>query len=228
MKKFRMLDLFSGLGGAHRAMEEDPEWKVTTVDNQEKFEPDVCEDILDLGPEDFDDSYNLVWASPPCVCFSVSSLSHYWDENTLPARRKVADHVRLAYHTLWLIGRIDPEYWFLENPRGMMRRVLPIRPAGTVTYCQYGKDYMKPTDLYGEHPPSFVYRSCNPNDDCHERNPRNLHDSACFEKNAAERAKVPYGLSKAVKESVEDPDGTTLLSFDKTFSKSFEEADSGG
>ena len=37
MKK--MLDLFSGLGGASQAMREDDDWEVTTVDFEEKVQP---------------------------------------------------------------------------------------------------------------------------------------------------------------------------------------------
>ena len=39
-----MLDLFSGLGGASKAMKERG-WEVITVDNNPKFNPDICIDI---------------------------------------------------------------------------------------------------------------------------------------------------------------------------------------
>lgn len=41
-----------------------------------------------------------------------------------------------------------PEWWWLENPRGRMRRYLD-EPTGSITLCQYGYDWQKPTDLWG-------------------------------------------------------------------------------
>ena len=35
-------------------------------------------------------------------------------------------------------------------------------PQATVSYCQYGSKYMKPTDLWGRLPPSFVPKMCRP------------------------------------------------------------------
>lgn len=211
IEKYRMLDLFSGLGGAHQAMEEDSKWDVITVDNKEKFEPDICSDVLELESEDFERGYDLIWASPPCTCFSLSSLSHYWNKGLIPTKKKVSHHVKLAYYTLYLINELNPLYWFLENPRGMMRKVLPIKPAGTVTYCQYGKDYMKPTDLYGNHPHSFVYKKCKSKSDCHKSNPRDKPDTHMFGSNPEKQAVVPYELSKAIKESVENPESKNKL-----------------
>jgi len=207
---YRMLDLFFGLGGASQAMREDDDWKVTTVDFEERFEPDICEDVMDLEPDDFEDNYDLIWASPPCGCFTVAQIGHSWDNGWLPSRREVVDAVALVYQTLYLINSLDPDYWFLENPRGMLRNIIG-KPEGTVTYCQYGENRMKPTDLWGVHPPSFEYRSCSYGDDCHESAPRGSRKSTQGIKKREERAKVPYDLSEAVKESVESPESKDKL-----------------
>ena len=78
VSNMKMLDLFSGLGGASQAMGEDPNWEVTTVDFKEKFEPDICADVLDLGPRDFKEDYDLIWASPPCTYFTIARIWDYW------------------------------------------------------------------------------------------------------------------------------------------------------
>lgn len=203
----RMLDLFSGLGGASQAMREDDKWKVTTVDFEEKFEPDVCADVLDLEPEDFEGDYDLIWASPPCDRFTVAQIGRYWDKEdglNVPRSSEVVERISLVYHTLFLINRLNPDWWFLENPRAMLRNIIG-KPKATITYCQYGDNKMKPTDLWGKHPPSFPYRKCKSGDNCHESSPRGSKTGTQGLGASEERAKVPYGVSEAVKESVENP-----------------------
>ena len=213
MSDYRMLDLFSGLGGASRAMSEDPNWKVTTVDFKERFEPDVCADVLELGPDDFGDDYDLVWASPPCDRFTVAQIGRYWDREDgilFPQDASVVNRIALVYHSLFLIDSLGPDYWFLENPRAMLRKIIG-GPRATITYCQYGDDRMKPTDLWGSHPESFPYLSCNNGDNCHEPAPRGSKTGTQGLKDSETRAEVPYGLSKAVKASVENPESKNKL-----------------
>ena len=61
-----------------------------------------------------------------------------------------------------LIKELDPTYYFIENPRGKMRKMdcLQEFPRYTVTYCQYGDIRMKPTDLWTNHPNPKFKPSC--------------------------------------------------------------------
>ena len=201
-----MLDLFSGLGGASRAMKNDKNWEVITVDIEQKFNPTICADLLDLTPDDFRlyGHFDLIWASPPCTYFSIARQPPSWQVDTgipIPVHKECSDAVRVVFHTLWLINKLNPTWWFLENPQGYLRFILG-RPSGTVDYCQYGHEYKKTTDLWGRHPPSFRYRRCNGN--CHHLPTPNgwitIGDSG-------KRAEVPYNLSLAIKESIENPRG---------------------
>lgn len=197
------LDLFAGLGGFSAAFEESDRWDVVTVELEDEFDPDIQADIMDLRPRDLP-AADLVLASPPCTYFSTAGNHHAWNfETHQPVTEDAREAVALVFHTLGLIRALAPEYWFLENPQGRLRWFLD-RPAGEVTYCQYGRPYMKRTDLWGDHPP-MTYRSCSRGRSCHEANVEYDGTSATrvLGDTPAERAKVPYELSGAIREAVE-------------------------
>ncbi|WP_137288128.1 DNA cytosine methyltransferase [Natronorubrum halophilum] len=153
-----VIDLFSGLGGFSAAFEESSEWDVFTVELNPEFDPDLCADVIELSPDDLLELVDLsrdeidvfvVLASPPCTYFSTAGNHHAWDfETHTPITEEARNAVTLVYHTLGLIEALNPNYWFLENPQGRLRWFLD-RPTGKVTYCQYGRPYMKRTDLWG-------------------------------------------------------------------------------
>jgi len=212
------VDLFAGLGGFSSAFEEDDDWDVITVDIEGEFDPDITADVMELTHRDFPDDVDIVLASPPCTQFSfaASSLERVVDGE--PQTEGAKDAVHLVYYTLGLIRSISPEYWFLENPRGWLRQIIGD-PEGTVTYCQYGADYMKPTDLWGKHPDIFQYRSCNTGDNCHIHNTAkaqggdgNMTSIPAYSDDPAERSKIPYELSKGIKDAVEGKQQTTSAS----------------
>lgn len=200
------LDLFAGLGGFSAAFRESPNWTVTTVDLEDEFDPDIQADIRELTPSDLPDA-ELILAGHPCDVFSkAAAWQEHWDENGDPQTEKAREHVAMLFHTVGLIRGLTPEYWFLENPEGHMRRFLG-RPTGSVTYCQYGETYRKPTDLWGDHPP-MTYRKCSNGDPCHTSRTRrekagDEHPMDTLPRDPAERAKVPYELSRSILEAVE-------------------------
>jgi hypothetical protein len=198
------LDLFSGLGGFSAAFADSPRWDVTTVDIDDEFAPDIQADVLDVRYSDLPDA-DVVLASPPCHCFSkASAWQDHWDDAGAPVTAQARASVALVFHTVGLIRALTPRYWFLENPVGHLRRFLG-RPTGTVTYCQYGSAYQKPTDLWGEHP-SMTYRRCQAGRECHTGG--SLDDARSerpLPRDPAARAKVPYRLSQAILDAVEAP-----------------------
>jgi len=196
------LDLFSGLGGFSAAFEDSDRWEVAAVDIDDRFNVELQADVLDLRPGDLP-AADVILASPPCRCFSRSAawLDHYdgSDPQTDDARESVA----LVYHTLGLIRALNPRYWFLENPMGSKIKQYLGEPTGRVTYCQYGTDYQKPTYLWGDHPP-MTYRWCSARDYCHDHGSlEDERDERPLPRDPAERAKVPYGLSEAIRDAVE-------------------------
>lgn len=113
----------------------------------------MCIDILKL---DALERVDMLWASPPCTTFSIASVSHYWKDGR-PKNEKALLGIAILDKTVKLIADSKPTYWFIENPRGMMRKVIDSIFAKyavtgyhhhTITYCQYGHPIMKPTDIW--------------------------------------------------------------------------------
>jgi hypothetical protein len=182
-------------------------------------EPAEVEEARAAGIEEFKTRLDkfVILASPPCTEFSIAASRYEkidpvtGEPNTPQARKSVA----LVFHTIGLIEAIHPDYWFLENPRGYLRKYMG-EPVGRVSYCQYGMDYKKPTDLWGKHPKSMKYKTCAPGDDCHASNTDiahggdgNMQTLPDYSNDPAERAKVPYDLSEAILTAVENPGGET-------------------
>lgn len=105
-ERYRMLDLFAGLGGASQAMRTDPRWEVTTVEIDPDLEPDVVADVYGYtAPKNLD----LVWASPPCQAYS--RFRQPWFDNELPDNR-------LMLRTLQVIADAAPTWFVIENVQG--------------------------------------------------------------------------------------------------------------
>jgi hypothetical protein len=206
MPEYRVLDLFCGLGGFSQAFADSKRWAVTTVDIEERFAPDIVADVFDLRPSDFSEQYDVVVAGHPCTLMSTSGNHEEWDmDEKVPTGERAQDHTAMVYHTLGLIRGLNPEYWYLENPRHGRMTWLLGEPTGTVTYCQYGAEYMKPTGLWGTHPP-MEYRRCTPGDGCHVSNTMDDGTSAIASMghlSHAERSAVPYNLSDAIRAACE-------------------------
>lgn len=206
------LDLFAGLGGFSAAFEDIGTWEVVTVELEEKFEPDIQANVMDLRPFNLPDA-DVVLAGVPCIDFSMACMDQKWDSDEgrnpryMPKTPDVAKSVSLVYRTLWIINELNPDYWYLENPAtGMLRHIIG-RPTGVVHYCQYGKDYKKPTGLWGEHAP-MEYCRCSSRDKCgHAYNTDGDHGGlgsfSVGGPDSANRAKVPYELSASILQAIE-------------------------
>lgn len=193
------LDLFCGLGGFSAAFDDSPGWEVTTVDIEERFNPDICANVMDLRPSDFQKDFDVVLASPPCTQFSRVAWSHgkRITKNGAPLTDDAADAINLVHHAIGLVKGLSPKYWFLENPKGALRWVIGD-PVATVDYCRYGHYTKKPTDFWGRHP-TISFKRCD-----HETHTQNgVSDFEAGSSKASERAKVPYELSQAILDAVE-------------------------
>lgn len=87
---------------------------------------------------------DVIWASPDCTTYSIAAISHHrikeGDENLAPKSENARISDEVLKHTLWLIEKLKPKYWFIENPRGGLRKMNFMQglPRYTVTYCLGG------------------------------------------------------------------------------------------
>jgi len=193
----KILDLFCGLKSLKPVCDK-LGIEYYGIDFNNKFNPDMCLDINKLTKELIPFVPDVIWASPPCESFSVSSIGVHWNKDNTPKTERAKQAVELVKHTIDLIDKIQPKYYFMENPRGKLRKLyfmcyFPIRH--TVTYCQYGDFRMKPTDIWTNNTIWKPRPMCKRKDPCHISAPRGSktgtqNNSLSYE----EKSKVPEQL----------------------------------
>lgn len=193
----KVLELFAGTKSISKAFKKAGH-EVYTIDNNPDLNPDLCINILDLTPDHIPFKPDVIWASPPCTCFSVASISKHWQDQQ-PKTINAALSIHIVKRTLELINKLKPKYWFLENPRGMLRTLPLMRPyiRKTATYCQYGDFRQKPTDIW-TNCEEWTPKKCDTNSTCHEASPRGSTTGTQGMANATERGAIPYKLCNEI------------------------------
>jgi hypothetical protein len=195
----KTLELFSGTKSFSKVAKE-LEYETFTVDNNASLEPDLVESIENLRIDQLPYKPDIIWASPPCTAFSVASIGHHWTGGKgayIPKTDFAKLSIELVISTIELIDELKPKYWFIENPRGVLRKMECMQPLEkyrhTVTYCQYGDTRMKPTDIWTNLP--WVSKPmCKNGDSCHQSAPRGSRAGTQGLANAKDRGVIPPQL----------------------------------
>jgi hypothetical protein len=143
---------------------------------------------------------HVIWASPDCTTYSIAAISHHRARephgNLAPNSDYAVFCDKVNLNMLRLIAELNPLYWFIENPRGGMRKMdfMMGLMRYTVTYCQYGDERMKPTDIWTNHPNPGFKAMCKNGDTCHVPAPRGSKTGTQGRKNKAERSLIPDEL----------------------------------
>ena len=174
-------------------------FETLTTDIEQFGEIDIVEDILKLDYKNLDFKPDIIWASPPCTTFSVASCGTHWtvpDHNgdRFPKTKEAELGLEILVKTIEIMHYFNPKFYFIENPRGLMRKMLIMQPLPryTVSYCQYGDTRMKPTDIWTNL--KFTPRMCKNGASCHEAAPRGSRTGTQGLKNNYERSKIPEQL----------------------------------
>jgi hypothetical protein len=194
----KVLELFAGSRSIGKAAES-LGMEVFSSDLLQFDKIDYAVSILDFDVTKVPFKPNIIWASPPCTGFSVAALGHHWTGGKgayIPATDTARLGIELVKKTIEVIEHFQPDYWFIENPRGVLRKMPFMNrfKRNTVTYCQYGDERMKPTDIWTNSDKWVPRKMCKNGDPCLVAAPRGSRTGTQGRSNAYERSKIPDEL----------------------------------
>ena len=215
----KVLELFAGTRSIGKAFESKGH-EVFSVEWDKDFENiDLYKDIGTITAEEILKAFgkpDVIWASPDCSTFSIAAISHHRRKNDETGNLDpVSDYAKFCdkvdCHVLQLIEELNPAFYFIENPRGGMRKMTWMQglPRYTVTYCQYELDKpaserrMKPTDIWTNHPNPQFKPMCKNGDSCHASAPRGSKTGTQGLKGSKERSVIPEELGLHIVEICE-------------------------
>lgn len=213
----KVLELFAGERCIGKAFEKKGH-EVYSIEWDKSHENiDWYMDIGQITVQDIIDRFgvpDVIWASPDCSSYSVAAISRHRrrepDGNLTPISEyaKFCDEVNK--NVMKLIDdllEINPNLiYFIENPRGGMRKMnfIKDKPRYTVSYCQYGDERMKPTDLWTNHSNPRFRPPCKNGDPCHTPAPRGSRTGTQGRKGSVQRALIPEQLCDHVVDICEE------------------------
>lgn len=131
----KILDLFSGFGGASEAFAQDEAWGILRIENNPllatvphtrsmdifEFRDWLLEQKNRYGPF----SVDVLWASPPCREFSLA--------HSAPRAQAIRDGLGDEYQpymgfldvAMEIIEIVQPRYWIIENVKGAIKYFTP-------------------------------------------------------------------------------------------------------
>ena len=203
----KVLELFAGSCSFSNVAREEFGYETFTTDISQFGSIDLVCDVLDLDLNDLPFRPDIIWASPPCTTFSVASCGKHWtapDHNgdRFPKTDDALLGIELVKKTRSIIEELDPKYFIIENPRGILRKLDLLKGIhqDQVSYCKYGDSRMKPTDLW-HNLKGFEPRMCkNGTLNCHISAPRGSRTGTQGLKGDYERSKVPPQLCREILE----------------------------
>ena len=209
----KVLELFAGTRSIGKVFETRGH-EVFSIDWDKDFENiDWCVDISTISAKDIIARFgypDVIWASPDCTSYSVAAISHHRkreDDGNLTAITEYAKFCdKTNAHLIELIKELNPKYYFIENPRGGLRKMRFMQglPRYIVTYCQYGDKRMKPTDIWTNHPSPKFKPACKNGDKYHEPAPRGSRTGTQGLKGSKERSVIPKALCEHIVDICEE------------------------
>lgn len=216
----KVLELFAGTRSIGKAFEKRGH-EVYSIEWDKDFQNiDWYVDIGKITAKDIIDRFghpDVVWASPDCATFSVAAISKHRRKNNATGNLDpISEYARFCddvdQNVLRLIKELNPKFYFIENPRGGMRKMVWMQglPRYTVTYCKYETDKpvnqrrMKPTDIWTNHPDPQFIPPCKNGDPCHAPAPRGSQTGTQAMKTAKDKGVIPEALCNHIVDICEE------------------------
>jgi len=193
----RMLDLFSGLGGASEAFVRAQGWQVVRIENEpllEGVESTYMMDAQDFLDSDLVGYYDLIWASPPCLEFSRGF--HAPAPTAQREGREFKPDLSLVRAAVAIIECLAPKWWVIENVHGARDALMPILGAPALL--------VGPFALWGLIPPLDIPKTLR-----HRKSDNDPGNADPLR--SQKRALVPLDISEALLDAVNNQ--TTLDEF---------------
>ena len=152
----KVLELFSGTGSVGKCCKQ-LGWEVVSVDMI--FNATHKCDIMEFDYKQYpQDTFDIVWASPPCT--NYSKLQDSWLGRIRKGQiytkeiqeEEMKQDDKLVLKTLEIIDYFNPHYWFIENPAASkMKDRIFMKDLNfyLVDYCMYSDwGYRKRTRIW--------------------------------------------------------------------------------
>jgi len=212
----KVLELFAGSRSIGNAAEK-LGYEVFSVDWTNYEGINLVIDIAQLTPSMIPFIPDVIWGSPDCTTYTIAAVSTHRTNSIIPKSDYAKKCDSVNTYVLSLIQyylKLNPNLkFFIENPRGMMRK-MPFMsgiPRVTVWYCSYGDSRAKPTDIWSNN----IYSMFNPNGwsprkECfngntscqHESAPRGSKTGTQGKKGSFNRSKIPDQLCLEILQSI--------------------------
>ena len=94
----KVLDLFCGTK-SFASVADEMGFETITLDFDPQFKPDICINLMKTNclPE-----VDIIWASPPCEHFSVSSIGVHWNKDHTPKTENAKLSLSLSWSIRWI------------------------------------------------------------------------------------------------------------------------------
>ena len=203
----KVLELFAGSCSFSKVAKQRGH-EVFTSDWTEFEGIDYATDIMQFDINQLPFKPDVIWASPPCTTFSIASCGTHWTPDRQPKTKACEEGIEYVKKTMSLIRELNPKYFMVENPRGILRKLDLIDSSllNTIWYCTYGDERAKPTDIWTNLKEWKPRPICwNGNKDCHHAPaPRGSKTGTQGRGNAYERSKVPEQLCNEILQTIEE------------------------
>ena len=154
----KVLEIFAGTRSISKAFEKKGHQTFSIEWNKEFENIDIYDDINNITVKDIiklcGGVPDVIWASPDCTTYSIAGISHHRKQNNESNNLDpVSEYAKFCDKTnkyvLDLIQELKPRYYFIENPRGGLRKMDFMKGLYryTIIYCQYRDNRMKTNDI---------------------------------------------------------------------------------